>query len=250
MTVTSTKSPWLPRMRPSSPARVRLFCFSHAGGGASVYRSWPGELPSEIDACAVQLPGREERIREPPLTSVDVAAREVALALLPHLDRPYAVFGHSLGALVGFEVARELRRRGFPPEHIFAAARGAPDDPSSLPPIHALPDKTFIEELQRRYKSIPAAVLAEPELLDLFVPLLRADLRMLESYRYVEGEPFACPITVLGGVDDHAWSEDRLAAWGRHTKGDFLVRMLPGDHFFLNPGRAEVLRIVSSRLVR
>lgn len=248
MSATSSTSPWTPRIRPSSAARVRLFCFSHAGGGASAYRTWPREAPADIDVCAVQLPGREERIREPLLASIDVVAREASLALLPYLDRPFAIFGHSLGALVGFEVARELRRRGHLPEHIFASGRVAPDEPTSLPPIHSLPDSVFLEEMQRRYRAIPAAVMQEPELLELFTPLLRADLGLIETYRYVEGEPFACPITALGGVDDHMCSRDQLAAWERQTRGDFLLRMLPGDHFFVNPERAEVLRIIASRL--
>ncbi len=220
--------------RPRAGATLRLFCFSPAGYGASIYRDWARRLPDDIEVCAVRLPGREN-LRQHPLLStfeplVDTATRIIA----PYLDRPFAIFGHSMGSWVGFEVARRVRASaGTQPVHLFVSGRRAPHVEGSQPPIHELPEDELIAEIQRRYGGIPDAVLSEPELLALTLPILRADLAALHSYRYVSGPPYDCDITCFTGADDREIATAGMEAWGEHTAGTFVLTTLPGGHFYL-----------------
>lgn len=228
-------TPWLVISQPQPAARLRLFCFPYAGGGAIIYRQWPASLPTDVEVCAVQPPGRETRFRETALTSVSSLVSEVVAALPLFLDRPFAFYGHSLGALVAFETAHELRQRGLPvPEHLFLASRRAPQLPDPRPPIHALPQADFVQQVQQRYGGIPEAIRSDAELMALFLPLLRADFTALETYRCDGVAQLDCPITVFGGSNDITLSPADLAGWQRYTQGSFAMKMFPGDHFFLH----------------
>lgn len=240
---------WTVRLNSNGQAEVRLFCFPYAGGGASVFRSWGPLLASVVEPYAVQLPGREARIAEQPYVCVsELAARLVSL-IRRHLDKPFAFFGHSLGAFVCFELARSLRSEGLPlPCHLFVAGQRAPHLPDPDPPIHHLPDGGFIDEIQRSYDGIPASVLESPELMQLLMISLRADFQMTEKYRYASGSPLDCPITVLGGVQDISTTREHLAGWAQQTTGYCEVCMFPGDHFFIEQDRASVVRSVSQTL--
>lgn len=236
--------------RPIAQPRMRLFCFHHAGGSAASFQGWGAELPPDVEVCAVQLPGRGTRFGEAPFTRMDALLDALEQPLEPRLDAPFALFGHSMGALVAFELARRLRRRNGPggrPSHLFVAAFGAPQIPSSEPVAHALPDAQFLAELSR-YGGIPESVLGEPELLELFLPIVRADFEVLETYRHAPDEPLEVPISVFGGVDDAMNPPDQLEAWRAQTRGDFTRRMLPGDHFFIQSARDELLPLVSQTL--
>jgi medium-chain acyl-[acyl-carrier-protein] hydrolase len=170
-------------------------------------------------------------------------------ALLPHLEKPFAFFGHSLGALVSFEVTRTLRRRGLAsPVRLFMSAHRAPQLPNPHAPLHGLPDGELISEICRHYAGIPQAVLDDPELLALMIPGLRADFTVFETYRYVDDAPLMCPISVFGGAEDRRVSEAELAGWKVQTHGGFTRRMLDGDHFFLQPRRDEVIAAVCADL--
>lgn len=244
-------STWVFRLRRQSPPRLRLFCFPYAGGSAAVYRGWPNALPPEIEVCAVRLPGREARLAEPSFTRADDLVPAVAEALEPLLDLPYALFGHSMGAVAAFELARELRRRGraLPVKLLLSGAR-APERPNPDPPLSHLSDEDFLAEVHRRYDAIPGAVLENPELLQLLLPCLRADFAVFESYSYREEPPLDCPIAAYGGLDDPRVSGDDVTAWSRHTTGPFSVRMFPGDHFFIHGAEPAVQRAVSEELAR
>jgi medium-chain acyl-[acyl-carrier-protein] hydrolase len=239
---------WVPSPRPRPRAPLRLFCLPHAGGGASLFRHWAHALPEWIELRPIQLPGREDRLSEPPFTDLRAAVHALAEALAPHLDRPFALFGHSMGALLAFELARRLRRHaGSGPTHLLVAAHGAPQVPDPRPPIHHLPEPDFLERL-RALQGTPEEVLQDDELRALFLPILRADFALCESYAYTSREPLDCPITALGGLQDREVTRKALSAWAAHTIAGFRLRMLPGDHFFLQSARSELLRAIEEAL--
>ncbi|MBV9786550.1 MAG: thioesterase [Chloroflexi bacterium] len=236
---------WVTHHKPNPRAQLRLFCFPFAGGGASVFRAWPAEVIPQIEVCPVQLPGRENRLLDPSFTRVSAVVEALAPILLPYLDLPFAFFGHSLGGLISFELARLLRREyGKAPAHLFVAGCAAPQIADPHPPIYNLPDPEFVAEL-RRLDGTPEGVLQQPELLQLLLPCLRADFEMGSTYGYVADEPLACPISVFGGLSDPEISRADLEGWREHTQAKFVVRMLPGEHFFLLTTRAQILQMIA-----
>lgn len=241
-------SPWIVRVRPRPAARLRLFCLPYAGAGASVYATWGAELPDEIEVCAVQLPGREGRFREPLVTDVHVLTRALCAGLASWLDRPFALFGHSMGAAIAYETARMLgRERGRPPAALFVSGHRAPHLPRQHPPLHQLPEGEFVEEL-RRLNGTPAEVLAGSELLDLMLPLLRADFEMAETYAPAEGGRLGCRVVAFGSTEDDRVSLATLTPWHQTTTGPFAVAMFPGDHFYLKTHRARLLDVLATEL--
>ncbi len=242
---------WVFRLRRQSPPHLRLFCFPYAGGSAAVYRSWPTALPSHVEVCAVRLPGREARLAEPAFTRADDLVTAVAEALEPLLDRPYALFGHSLGALAAFELARELRRRGRAlPVRLLVSGARAPERPNPDPPLGHLSDEDFLAEVRRRYDAVPGAVLENPELVQLLLPSLRADFAVAETYSYRDEPALDCPISAYGGLDDPRVREDDLRAWEKYTTRPLDLRMFSGDHFFLHAVEPAVQRAISEDLAR
>jgi medium-chain acyl-[acyl-carrier-protein] hydrolase len=232
----------------NSQARLRLFCFPYAGAGPSIFRTWSNYLPEGVEVCRVHLPGRESRLRELPFGQLSLLVEVLARVLKPYLSMPYVFFGHSVGALVAFELARQLRKQyGLGPTHLFVSGRGAPQIPDPDPPIHQLPDAEFMEELGRRYDGIPEAVRQDAELMELLRPILRADVMLSETYRYTDDARLACPISSFGGVQDRTTLEE-LDAWRAQTSGAFRLRMFPGDHFFINTARNDLLRAVAEDL--
>jgi len=226
----------------SRDARLRLFCFPYAGGGSAGYYTWSDELPADVQVCPVELPGRERRLRERPYSSLASLVAGLADALHDALDRPFALFGHSMGALISFELARELRRRRVPGLcRLFVSGFRAPQLPNTEPTLHRLPDAEFAEMVGRQYQGIPPEVASSGELMTLLLPALRADFTIFESYRHVPAEPFDAGVSVFGGDrDDHVPLAD-LEAWSVHTRGDFVLRLLPGGHFFFKGGTRTLL---------
>jgi surfactin synthase thioesterase subunit len=206
-------------------------------------------LAPAVAVLPVQLPGRGTRLAESPRTRVLDLARELAGALTLGPGDRYALFGYSLGALIAFELARELRRRGAPaPDHLFACARRAPCLPEQDGRAHDLPDAAFVEEVGRRYEAIPAEVAGEPELMRLLLPALRADFEMLETYEYSEGEPLDCPITAIAGIDDPRATAYEIEGWERETRVGFSIRRFPGGHFFFRDRERAVAELVRGEL--
>jgi surfactin synthase thioesterase subunit len=247
--MTFESHPWL-LLRPGRPkALLRLFCLPYAGGGSSAYRDWQSGFPSEIEVCPVQLPGRENRFSEPPATSMPSLVRALAAGLRPFLDRPFALFGHSLGALVAFELCQELRSMGQPvANHLFASARRAPHLPDRRPPIHHLPDEAFVAEL-RRLNGTPEEVLGDSDLMELILPTLRADFTIAETYRWKQRPPLDCPITVFAGRDDPETTPAEVEGWRTHTRGALRVELLPGDHFFVYHSRSQLQAAILRELM-
>jgi medium-chain acyl-[acyl-carrier-protein] hydrolase len=241
-------SPWLHWQRPNPAASLRLFCFPYAGGGATVYRGWAAGLPSTVEVCAIQPPGREARLRETPMSRISALVPAIADALLPHLRQPFAFYGHSMGALVSFELSRLLRREhGLQPSQLFVSAKSAPQLPPLEPPIHSLPEPEFVERL-RELNGTPQQVLEHRELMQVMFPILRADFTACETYVYADDDPFDFPITVYGGLQDAKIPRDRLDAWRAHTNAAFAVRMFPGDHFFIHQQQPQLLRTLHADL--
>jgi medium-chain acyl-[acyl-carrier-protein] hydrolase len=236
--------------RPNPQALLRLFCFPYAGGGASVFRAWPNDLPPTIEVCAIQYPGRENRMSEPLLSSSEPLVEALITDIQPYLDRPYAFFGHSLGALVAFELARQIDQARQPPLiHLFVSAHAAPQIVNTDPPIHQLPQAEFIRKIAD-LNGTPDEILSHTELMELLYPILRADFTMNETYAYRAGSPLDCSISALGGLRDSLVSRAQLEAWGEQTHGSFAVRMFPGHHFFLSEVRPLLLRIIAQDLLQ
>lgn len=243
-------SPWLVRYGTGSgeQVRIRLFCFHYAGATASIFRTWQGAFPEEVDVIAVQLPGREYRLAEPLLTDMKEIAPQVAEVLPPLLDKPYVFFGHSMGVLLGFDVIRILRAQGLrPPEMLIASGRNAPSFRWLDAGLQELPDDQFIAAV-RDYNGTPEALLAEESLRDLWLPRLRADLTVSGTYEYVEQRPLDCPITVLVGEKDRLVSKAGLEAWLTQTTGGVRFFHYPGNHFFLHSAEQLVLAKVRAEL--
>jgi medium-chain acyl-[acyl-carrier-protein] hydrolase len=243
-------NPWLIHPRPNPAAALRLFCLPHAGGGANLFRHWPAGLPAGVEVCAIQLPGRETRFSETPFARCRPLVEALADAMTDAIDRPYVLFGHSLGALVASELARRLRHLGRPePAHLITAGYPAPQAPRRNPPVHALPDEQFRAELRRR-GGTPDVVLENTELINLFARILRADFAVCETYRFHPEPPLRCAITALGAPADPTMSLDDLAGWQQHSTGPFDTVVIPGGHFFPTTHQGLVLEHVSRILNR
>jgi medium-chain acyl-[acyl-carrier-protein] hydrolase len=239
---------WIVRFQPRPRARLRLFCFPYAGAGASAYRAWPAGFPETVEVAAVQLPGREGRFGEPLLTDVQSLAAALPEALVPLLDRPFALFGHSLGAVSAYETARRLRRdHGLSPGLLAVSGHQAPGLPAAQPPIHHLARPAFVEEV-RKLNGTPAEVFADQELLALVLPQLMADFRMAETYVPSDAGPLTCPVLALGSTEDPRVSEATLRPWAEVTSGPCRVRMLPGDHSYVQSHRAALLALLGAEM--
>ncbi|HEU4726930.1 MAG TPA: alpha/beta fold hydrolase [Kofleriaceae bacterium] len=247
-------NPWIVRWsrqaRPDpTPAALRLVCFPYGGGGAGIYRTWHKALPETVEVLAIDLPGRERRFREQPFDRLGPLVAALTDAVAPALQSPFAIYGHSLGALVGFSFARELRRRALPgPVHLFLSGRRAPQLPERSP-IRHLPDPEFQARVQR-LGGVPDAVARDPEVMAFFLPVLRADFTVAETATFTDEPPLACPITALGGADDERAAPAELDAWRVHTSAAFARELFPGGHFYLQSERAALLAWLSAQLVR
>lgn len=243
---------WLRRLKPNPQARLRLFCFHFAGGSASVYRTWPGLLAErrpDIEVCAVQPPGRENRLNERPFTHVAPLVDALITVLRPELDRPFALFGHSMGAIVAYELAQALTGIGTPPSHLLVSARRAPVMPERFAPIYQAPtDDDFLRAIQQRYQNLPELLLQDAELKAIYAPLLRADFTLVETYNPSTLTPLPCSITAFGGAADPTVTEAELLAWRAVTQSNFALHVLPGGHFYLQEQSSPLLEHIASVL--
>jgi len=242
-------TPWLVRRKPSAEPRIRLFCFPHAGSGSLPYFKWPELLPRDIDVCAVQLPGRENRRQEPALSNLQPLTAKLVEVLTPYLQGEFAFFGHSFGALLSFELIREFRRRGLPlPRVLFASGAKAPSRHGMMPRWSELSREDFVREISARQGAVPRQLLAEPELLDLIIPTLRADLKVMEDYVYREEPPLPVRLCVFGGTEDTEVPAATLEPWRAETREAFTLRMFPGGHLFINEVTEQVLQAIRHEL--
>lgn len=250
MTKISNLNSWIICHKPNPQAHLRLFCFPYAGGSSLIFRTWSDYLPPSVEVCAIELPGRGRQIKLTPFNKIETLVDAIASVIHPHLDKPFAFFGHSMGGLISFELARLLRKQyGNSPFHLFISGRRAPQLPNLKPPIYNLPEPAFIEEL-RQLKGTPKAVLENAELMQMFLPILRADFAVLETYIYTHQPPLEFHITAFGGLQDSEATCDELQAWQEQTKASFSLHMFPGDHFFLHSAQSLLLEKLAKYLLR
>lgn len=244
-TVTSS---WLTCIQPNPQAKMRLFCFPYAGGSAQLYHKWAAQLPSTVEVCPVQLPGRGNRMKDPPFHHVTPLVRAINTAIQPYLQKPFCFFGYSMGAIISFELTRLLKAEyGVQPLHLFVAGRTAPQVVIDKPHTYHLPEPEFLESLND-LNGTPKELLANTELMQLMIPLLRADFEVCQTYSYIAGPRLDCPMTVYGGTQDEHVSLDDYEAWRAQTSGPFDLTMFDGDHFFIHSHQHQLLQTLSGAL--
>lgn len=229
---------------------IRLFCLPHAGSGAAGFYRWKRLLPPSIAVCPVLLPGREARLAEASLTDVIPIVEGLHAEAREYLDRPYAIFGHSMGALLAYEWARRIAVEGLPgPVCLFASGRNAPQRTTGHTELHRLGAEAFVSELKRRYGGEPEVLLADAELGDVFLPILRSDLQVVETYGFAPAPSLVCDVCALAGENDTSVSIAGLGDWIDTTVGGFASRRFTGDHFYhFGEGQAELLRFIAETL--
>lgn len=241
---------WWVLQRPNPGARLKVFCFPYAGGNGYLFRSWHAALPQQVEVYGVQLPGRGNRSGEPLAVRASSLVPQLAAGLEPLLKENFVFFGYSMGAILSFELAKYLQSAGLTsPAHLFVAARRAPHIKESDAPTYSLRDEEFIEEL-KRLNGTPQEVLQNKELLDLVIPLLRADFELCQTYECSNGNPLACPITAFGGIDDKDTAGERLDGWQLQTTSLFTKQLFSGGHFFIHSNEAALLQSLNAALLR
>jgi len=246
--ISDSTSSWVKFPRSSSEAHLLLFCFPFAGGSARIFDTWQNAFPETIAVCPIQYPGRGNRLREQPFVRMQPLVAAIAEELIPFLDRPFAFFGHSMGAMISFELARRLRKKHNQlPVHLFLSGCRALQFPDSSTVTYDLPDPEFIEEL-RSLNGTPPEVLEHPELMQLLLPTLHADFGVVQTYAYVSEPPLSCAMSIYGGLADPILPREDLEGWREQTTGMFSLRMFPGDHFFLLTASQMLLDTMNQEL--
>ncbi len=244
------KSRWFESLTTARDPLLRLFCFPYAGGSAHVFREWQRHLAPEIDVCLVHLPGRAQRMGERPHARLQPLVEEVADAIRSESRSPFAFYGHSMGAIISFELARELRRRNCDaPVHLFLSAHRAPIIKRAARPTFDLPVQELIAEILK-LNGTPREFFEHPEIQSTLLPLLRADFEITDTYEYRAESPLTCPITVYGGERDDLAPTQSLPAWEQQTTAEFQLRVFSGDHFFIQSHRAEFVRLLRQDLLK
>ncbi|ARU88531.1 thioesterase II family protein [Pseudomonas sp. M30-35] len=247
--MSTSPSPWFSLLRGKTAATLRLYCFPYAGAGHTVFQHWRAQLPTDIELALIKLPGRGARFGEPQAASLDAMVGMLAQAIENAEEGPehFAFFGHSMGALLAFETARILQKRGLSPSALLVSARTAPSTQGWRERLSDLPDAAFLEHI-RNMNGIPQELCESPEWLELFLPIIRADFALCENYSYRPGPPLACPINVLAGRDDANVPLPLLDAWAHETRADCQTQLFAGGHFYLFEREAELLDLIQRQL--
>jgi len=243
------RSPWILETPSRKPGRCRLLCFPYAGGGASLFTGWSANLGPAAEVLPIQLPGRENRLREPPFTDVDALVRSLLQSIGPQLYGPWAVFGHSFGGLLAYETARAAVRDGYQqPQAVFVSACRPPDVETRFAhTLHTMGDEDLIAELQELGEA-PMTALNDPDLRRLFIPTIRADVELCETYRFVSDDVLEAPIVALSGADDPHADAVEMKRWAEFTHGPFVQEIVDGGHFFLRSNPESLLHHLKEHL--
>lgn len=240
-----TLCPWLIRYNGDDSSAIRLFCFHFAGGSALAFKSWAQYLPDDVELIAIQLPARDGRYSEPALTDMSQVIAGLIPVIAPYLDKPYIIYGHSLGALIGYELIRTIHKMGLASPKLFvASAHRAPHLVARAKPIYTLSDKEFITKIGR-FEGTSKIILENEELMSAFLPRIRSDFQILETYDYQPYVPLDTPILALMGRDDTHVNETELLGWAEHTKKNFRCHFFEGGHFFIKIAEKELLNVIN-----
>jgi len=247
--LTPDQKRWFPNAKPTATSTLRMFCLPYAGGSASVFRLWPQHLPPRIEVWAAQPPGRETRFTEPAFSHPGAYLDALMLSVRPLLEeKPFVFFGHSMGAILTFELTRRLRAEGLrQPLRLFVSGKDAPHLPAKVDRAHLLPEPEFIDYL-RKLGGTPPEVIANKELRELVFPILRRDFQLLHEYKYQAEAPLEVPMRAFGGTTDHYVAEKDLAAWAEHSRRFLGMRLFPGGHLFLNEQRLPLVQAIEEDL--
>lgn len=229
---------------------INLLCFHYGGGSASAYKDWAKDIIKQVNLIAVQLPGREGRFNEPLLTKMDEVIQELYNNFNLYKRESFIFFGHSIGAIIAFEFARTIRKfdKSFKLKHLIVSGTKAPQLFSSESLTHTLSNDEFLQEISK-YNGVPSEIIKNEELMSVFLPIIKADFTISETYTYSKGEVLNCPITALGGINDYSFNKEDLIKWNQQTSSLFKHFMLPGDHFFIRSSFQKVISIINSILI-
>jgi surfactin synthase thioesterase subunit len=247
MPATIRDETWLRRYHPASEAAHQMLCLPHAGGSASFYYPVSRALAPSVEVLSVQYPGRQDRRHEPLIGSVPELTDQIVAAVRATVDRPLAVFGHSMGATLGFEVVRLLEGAGMQVSVLFVSGRRAPSTPREEPDYRQYTDADIIREL-RSLNGTEGNLLHDDETLQMILPSVRNDYLVIRDYRFVPGPPLRCPVVALNGEEDPKVTAAEAEAWREHTSGPFDLQMFPGGHFYLISQAASVIGTVARHL--
>jgi surfactin synthase thioesterase subunit len=238
---------WIVR-KPDSSERFRLYCFSYAGGSANSFTEWQKTILPSVSICAIQLPGRGGRFHEQPYSDLPTLVEAISEAIQSAGDVPFAFFGHSLGGLLAFEVSRYNARHGKPlPKHLFISGCHAARYRTESNKMHSLDDESLIERM-KGYGGTPPEILAHRELMELLLPVIRADFALVENYTYKRQDLLSMPITVLAGTRDECDSVEQVSGWEKETTSDCNVKWFDGGHFFIRSHQQEVIDQINAEL--
>ncbi len=238
-------SNWYMKHKKNPSALLRFFCFHHSGGGASAYYSWAEQLSPYIELVAIQLPGRENRFTEPLINNLNDITTHLAKGFSYYIDKPFFVFGHSLGALISFEFIKSIHQLySLIPCHMIISATKAPHLPFRMKYLSQLEDHKLKEELNI-YDGIDERILNDTELLDLFLPIIKSDFSIYEKYKFLESKPISCDILALSGEQDQTVTQEEILAWSEYTSGKFEHISFPGKHFYIKDHQKKILDIIN-----
>ncbi|WP_327364754.1 thioesterase II family protein [Streptomyces sp. NBC_01296] len=237
---------WFRVFSPAPDAAVRLLCLPHAGGSASFYFPLAKALAPAVEVLAVQYPGRQDRRTEPLIADIPTLADLITEGLAAYRDKPLAIFGHSMGAVTGFEVTRRLEAQGNGPVELFISGRRAPST-SRSERLHLAGDAELVAEI-KSHNAAGSELLDDPEMRSMLLPTIRGDYRAVETHVYQPGASVGCPVTAFTGDSDPKVTVDEALAWEGHTTGTFHSQVFTGGHFYLSDHQDAVLRTVSARL--
>lgn len=241
---------WYLKYENKPHAPIRLFCFHHSGGGASVYHPWLKLLSPNIEMIAIQLPGRESRFTEPLTNNLNEIVEKLTEHFNFYKGKPYIIFGHSLGGLLAYEFTKSIQRHySLLPNQLIISATKAPHLPFRMKHLSKLDSKALKEEL-KVYNGIDEHLLSNDELLELFLPIIKSDFSISETYNYTHSNPLSCDILAISGTEDKTVNENEVQAWSKHTEGKFEHTSIAGGHFFIKEHQKEILELINQNINR
>lgn len=245
-----TKALWFPYNHSTNSSNLRLFCFGHSGSAASIFRNWQPQFSPCIEIWPLQLPGRETSFSEPLITSLNVLIDKLYPNILPLMEAPFAMFGHSLGALIAFELARKIENSPVKANlrKLFVSACSAPSVLTNESSIHSLPDEAFLETLIH-YGAMHPQLLENKDALKVLLPRIRADFSVFETYRYSPVPPLETPIVALAGQHDTVICEENITAWKNHAKESFSFYSFSGGHFYPQTNLQDLCHMINQHLI-